>query len=86
MIYTCICRIEQCVYDDDSKRGTCARIETAVKCINSINENCATNAIFAGSLTLNYGREVSSDEPCFHQRFDDYFNQDGLCSFEDFKE
>merc|ERR1719323_1879940 len=79
-------KIKNCVYVDDSKRGTCARIETAVRCVNSINENCATNALFAGDLTLDYGpREVDSDEPCFHQQFDEYFNQDGLCSFEDAK-
>ena len=82
----CTCRIKNCVYVDDSKRGTCARIETAVRCVNSINENCATNALFAGDLTLDYGpREVDSDEPCFHQRVDDYFNRDGVCSFEDAK-
>ena len=78
----------QCVLDDDPKLdrwGTCAGIETAIRCVNSINENCATNAIFAGELTLNYGREIYTDEPCFHQLFDDYFNQDGLCSFEDAK-
>ena len=51
--------------------------------MNSTNEHCATNAIFVGDLTLwgaNFG-----DKPCFHQRFDEYFNRDGLCSFEDVK-
>ena len=77
----------RCVLDGTGIDGlsTCAGIETAIRCVNSINENCATNAIFAGELTLNYNREIYADEPCFHQRFDDYFNQDGLCSFEDAK-
>jgi len=66
---------------------TCAEIETAIRCVNSINENCAASAIFVGDLTLDYNGygKVYSDEPCFHQRFDEYFNQDGLCSFQDVK-
>ena len=84
---SCICRISKCVREDDSEWGTCAGIETAIRCANSTNDYCATNAIFAGAITLSYGpREVSSDEPCFHQKFDEYFNQDGLCSFQDAKE
>ena len=81
-----ICRIVQCVYDGDSRRGTCARIETVIRCLKSTNEHCATDAPFVGELTLKYGeKEIYSDEPCFHQRFDEYFNKDGLCSFQDLK-
>ena len=83
-----ICRIVRCVLDGTGidGLGTCAAIETAIRCVNSINENCAASAIFVGAFTLDYNaREVYSDEPCFHQRFDEYFNQDGLCSFEDVK-
>ena len=79
--------IQMCIREDDSEIGTCARLENAIRCIKSTNEDCATNALFVGEFTLDYGpSEVSSNESCFHQRFDEYFNQDGLCSFQDVKE
>ena len=83
-----ICRIRRCAYDNRSTpRGTCQRIEKAIQCVESINGDCAKNAILAGDLTLDYGpNEVYSNEPCFHQYFDEYFNQDGLCSFQAAKE
>merc|ERR1712012_981526 len=76
--------ISRCMLDNRSTtRGTCQRIEKVIQCVESINGDCAKNAFLAGSLTLDYGRyEVYSNEPCFHQYFDEYFNQDGLCSFQ----
>jgi len=82
-----IYRIRKCVYDGNSRYGTCEGIEAAIRCTESINEDCAKSALFAGDLTLIYSaREVYSNNTCFNQRFDEYFNQDGLCSFQDAKD
>ena len=73
----------------DNKKGTCAILETALRCIKSTNEQCATVGYFVASITLDGNPKTLlqlPNESCFGQRFDEYFNQDGLCSFQDFKE
>ena len=69
------------------QHGTCAMLEAGIQCIDSINKDCFKNSILLGDLTLDHGRsEIYSNQSCFYQRFDEYFNQDGLCSFQDVKE
>ena len=58
-----------------------------------INEECAKNGWFAfrGAFGNGFLREfgpgaVTADEACIHQRFDEYFNENGQCSYQDIKE
>ena len=83
------CRIRDCVFDVEpsqrTERGTCQRLEKAITCVNTINGDCAKNAFLAGGITLD-SRLRTNQSQCFSQRFDEYFNQDGLCSFQDVQE
>ena len=63
---------------------TCGHLEAAIKCYESINPDCA-KWILAGMDVVDYDYIRSSDS-CYDQKFDQYFNEDGMCSFADFKE
>jgi len=71
---------------DGVERYTCEHLEAFINCIESINGNCAQDArIFLNDLDMSRG-EIRSNETCYHQKFDQYFNQDGQCSFEDIRQ
>ena len=72
----------------------CVSLELAINCTQSINENCAKNAFLAKELTWRGPLEINEVEEqredlthlrgrkaCFGQRFDEFFNHDGLCPF-----
>ena len=69
----------------------CPLLDIGLNCTQAINEKCAKNAIFAERMFLPYplihlARAGLTDDSCFDQRFDELFNQDGKCSFQDMKE
>ena len=83
--------IEQCIRDTGITRRTwrtCKGVEAFFNCVESINGNCAKNGRdLYNLLDIDYSQnEIRSNERCYHQKFDQYFNQDGQCSFEDFRE
>ena len=69
----------------------CVSLELAINCTQSINENCAKNAFLAKELTWSGPLEIDvleerqereeARKACFGERFDQFFNQDGLCPF-----
>ena len=65
---------------------TCEQVEAAVNCIESINGNCGKSALVLSEYLDMSPTEIQSNAPCYHQKFDQYFNQDGQCSFEDIRE
>ena len=67
---------------------TCGHLEAAIKCYESINPDCA-KWIPAGMdvVDFDYSKgEIRSSDSCYDQKFDQYFNEDGMCSFADVKE
>ena len=62
---------------------SCERLEVGINCTQAINEKCAKDAFFAKSLIG--GTLTHYTDSCYDQRFDQFFNQDGMCSFQDFK-
>jgi len=73
-------QIDECIWDlDGVERYTCEHLEAQINCIESTNGNC-------GQSILPFRSFYPSNEPCYHQKFDQYFNQDGQCSFEDFRQ
>merc|ERR1712012_726776 len=67
---------------------TCGHLEAAIKCYESINPDCA-KWIPAGTDVVDYDYrkgEIRSSDSCYDQKFDQYFNEDGMCSFADFKD
>jgi len=68
----------------------CERLEMGIKCTQDINPECAKNAYFVFTKAFgisffhpNGPGEMSANETCIHERFDEYFNQNGLCSYQD---
>ena len=79
-------KIWKCQNDDYGKWDrSCERLEVGINCTLRINEKCATDATFAKGWLLR-GPLPLYTEPCFDQRFDQFFNQDGMCSFQNIKE
>ena len=77
----------------NDKYEKCQDLEGGINCAKEINEDCAKNAWFAfrGAFGNGFLREdgpgaVTANETCIHQRFDEYFNQNGQCSYQDIKE
>ena len=73
----------------------CQFLELGLNCTQEINDKCVQDAIFADRILLpspissiirGYKTKEYFDNPCFDQRFDEFFNQDGMCSFQDIKE
>ena len=83
-------RIEDCQYDAYNKRSSqgslypCELLELGINCTQYINEKCTKDGYFANYVLP--GPLTSQTHSCFNQRFDEFFNQDGLCSFQDVKE
>ena len=69
----------------------CQLLEMSINCTQTINAECAKDAIFAERmflprrLIMYTGRFYQLDS-CFYERFDQLFNQDGMCSFQDIME
>merc|ERR1711953_886035 len=77
----------------NDKYEKCQDLEGGINCAKEINEDCAKNAWFAfrgafgnGFLREDGPRAVTANQTCIHQRFDEYFNQNGQCSYQDIKE
>ena len=70
----------------------CQFLELGLNCTQEINDKCVQDAIFVDRILLpssiirGYKTKEYFDNPCFDQRFDEFFNQDGMCSFQDIKE
>ena len=73
--------------DNGVPKYTCEEVEAYFNCVESINGNCAKYGPGLYSLLdIDYSQnEIRSNALCYHQKFDQYFNQDGQCSFKDFK-
>ena len=81
--------IDQCFEDTGitwRTRRTCEGVEAYFNCVESINGNCGKNGFDASWLLDVSQTEIRSNAPCYHQKFDQYFNQDGQCSFEDVRQ
>ena len=81
--------IEQCIRDTGitrRTRRTCEGVEAYFNCVESIDGNCGKNGFNANWLLDVSQTEIRSNAPCYHQKFDQYFNQDGQCSFEDVRQ
>merc|ERR1711963_999462 len=77
--------------NDDYDR--CEHLEMGIKCAQDINPECAKDAYFVFAKAFGHAMfrpdgpaEISANEPCIHQRFDEYFNQNGMCSYQDGQE
>merc|ERR1712012_13068 len=80
--------------NDDYDR--CEHLEMGIKCAQDINPECAKGAyfVFRGAFVPNAHAmfrpdsplAISANESCIHQRFDEYFNQNGMCSYQDVQE
>ena len=81
-----IYRIKFCIDNEYGRRydEPCERLEVGINCTQTINENCTKDAFFAKRLFVG-GRLKHYKDSCYDQRFDQYFNQDGMCSFQDIK-
>ena len=79
-------RIRECQYDAYGKsyNDPCELLELGINCTQYINEKCTKDGYFANYVLP--GPLTSQTHSCFNQRFDEFFNQDGLCSFQDVKE
>ena len=84
--YDFIYRISDCIDNEYGRRydESCERLEVGINCTQTINENCTKDAFFAKRLFVG-GRLKQYKDSCYDQRFDQYFNQDGMCSFQDIK-
>ena len=82
-------RARKCVWKlPRNTRYTCGHLEDAINCYESVHPDCA-KLIPAGSGVVDYDPrkgEIRSSDTCYDQKFDQYFNEDGMCSFADFKE
>merc|ERR1711894_705089 len=79
-------RIRECQYDAYGKsyNDPCELLELGINCTQYINEKCTKDGYFANYVLP--GPLTSQTHSCFNQRFDEFFNQDGLCSFQDVKD
>ena len=63
-------------------------IKMGIKCTQDINPECAKDSYSVyTSLSMRYWPGYPHmNESCIHQKFDEYFNQNGMCSFQDLQE
>ena len=78
--------MSQCVMNTNETLYTCEQVEASYKCVESINGNCGKYGPWAFQFLNGNQTEIRSNASCYQQKFDQYFNQDGQCSFEDFKQ
>merc|ERR1712029_240692 len=65
----------------------CEAVEAVFyNCIESFNANCGHLIPVVKPFLDVSQTEIRSNAPCYHQKFDQYFNQDGQCSFEDVRQ
>ena len=65
----------------------CEAVEAVFyNCIESFNANCGHLIPVVQPFLDVSPTEIRSNAMCYHQKFDQYFNQDGQCSYEDFKQ
>jgi len=72
--------------NDGVEKYSCEYLEAATNCIESINGKCLYLAPLVFGLLDVSRTQIRSNEPCYHRKFDQYFNQDGQCSFEDIRQ
>ena len=84
--YDFIYRISDCIDNEYGRRydESCERLEVGINCTQTVNEKCIKDPFFAKRLFVG-GSLTKYTDSCFDQRFDEFFNQDGMCSFQDVK-
>ena len=74
-------------YGDSShqtqREHSCEYLEMTINCAEAKAQDCTKYAGYVGYPSWLRG---DTNESCYYEIFDDYFNKDGMCSFQDVKE